>query len=104
MSCLRSACSSPVEAPSGGSREVDPRCRRRPTASSTPLVASGIPSSHHNLLVTMRILRTYARVYTNDLEAVLAPLTAVTDESTSIRFAMPNGLELATIGRVLVVA
>lgn len=52
----------------------------------------------------MRIFRTYARAYADDLDAVLAPLTAVTGEPFSTRFTMPNGLELATVGRVLVVA
>jgi hypothetical protein len=68
------------------------------------MVASGIPASQHALLVIMRIFRTYARVYTDDLDAVLAPLTAVTGESISTRFTVPNGLQLATVGRVLVVA
>ncbi|MCQ8193498.1 VOC family protein [Streptomyces rugosispiralis] len=52
----------------------------------------------------MRILRTYARVYATDLDAALTPLTAVTGEPITTRFTMPNGLELATVGRVLVVA
>lgn len=52
----------------------------------------------------MRIFRTYARAYANDLDAVLVPLTAVTGEPVSTRFTMPNGLELATVGQVLVVA
>ncbi|MGV9249291.1 hypothetical protein [Streptomyces sp. NPDC003710] len=52
----------------------------------------------------MRIFRTYARAYANDLDAVLAPLTTVTGEPISTRFTMPNGLELAMVGHVLVVA
>lgn len=52
----------------------------------------------------MRILRTYARVYADDLDAVLASMQAVTGEPVSGRFSMPNGLELATVGRILVVA
>lgn len=52
----------------------------------------------------MRILRTYARVYAADLDAVLAPLSAVTDQPVTSRFTMPNGLELAAVGQVLVVA
>ncbi|MEV0264284.1 hypothetical protein AB0I49_23525 [Streptomyces sp. NPDC050617] len=52
----------------------------------------------------MRIFRTYARAYADDLDAMLAPFTAVTGEPVSTRFTMPNGLELATVGRVLVVA
>jgi hypothetical protein len=52
----------------------------------------------------MRIFRTYARVYATDLDEVLAPLIAVTGESVTTRFTMPNGLELAAIGQVLVVA
>lgn len=67
-------------------------------------MVSGIRASHLALLVIMRIFRTYARVYAADLDAVLAPLTAVTGEPIGTRFTMPNGLELATVGRVLVVA
>lgn len=52
----------------------------------------------------MRILRTYARVYTDSLDAVLTPLSTVTGEPVAARFAMPDGLELATIGRILVIA
>jgi hypothetical protein len=52
----------------------------------------------------MRIFRTYARVYTTDLNAVLAPLSTATDEPITSRFRMPNGLELAAVGQVLVVA
>lgn len=52
----------------------------------------------------MRILRTYARVYADDLDAVLTSMQAVTGEPVSGRFSMPNGLELATVGRILVVA
>lgn len=67
-------------------------------------MAGGISVSLDTLLVIMRIFRTYARAYANDLDAVLAPLTTVTGEPISTRFTMPNGLELATVGRVLVVA
>ncbi|MFE9611798.1 hypothetical protein [Streptomyces sp. NPDC006012] len=52
----------------------------------------------------MRIFRTYARVYATDLDAVLAALSTVTDEPITSRFTMPNGLELAAVGQVLVVA
>ena len=52
----------------------------------------------------MRIFRTYARVYATDMDTALAPLSAVTGEPITTRFTMPNGLELATVGRVLVVA
>ena len=52
----------------------------------------------------MRVYRTYARVYADNVDAVIAPLSAVTGEPVATRFSMPNGLELATIGRVLVVA
>lgn len=52
----------------------------------------------------MRIFRTYARAYADDLDPVLAPLTAAAGEPVSMRFTMPNGLELAAVGRVLVVA
>ncbi|WP_246585866.1 VOC family protein [Streptomyces yatensis] len=54
--------------------------------------------------MSMRIFRTYARVYAADLDAALAPLSAVTGEPITTRFTMPNGLELATIGQILVVA
>ncbi|MFF0645026.1 hypothetical protein ACFYVV_15610 [Streptomyces tendae] len=60
--------------------------------------------SLETLLTIMRIFRTYARAYANDLDAVLAPLTTVAGEPVSTRFTMPNGLELATVGHVLVVA
>ncbi|GAA0644423.1 hypothetical protein GCM10009548_06660 [Streptomyces malaysiensis subsp. malaysiensis] len=56
------------------------------------------------MLVGMRIFRTYARVYAADLDAVLASLGTVTGEPVTTRFTMPNGLELAAIGQVLVVA
>ncbi|AQW50384.1 hypothetical protein SHXM_03847 [Streptomyces hygroscopicus] len=59
---------------------------------------------HDTLPLSMRIFRTYARVYATDLDAALAPLTALTGEPITTRFTMPNGLELATVGRVLVVA
>lgn len=52
----------------------------------------------------MRVFRTYARAYTDDLDAVLASLTAATGEPISTRITMPNGLELASVGRVLLVA
>lgn len=76
-------------------------------SSETHVLAStarGIPASLDALLVIMRIFRTYARAYGDDLDAVLAPLTTVTGEPVSTRFTMPNSLELATVGRVLVVA
>ncbi|WP_194896808.1 VOC family protein [Catenulispora pinisilvae] len=52
----------------------------------------------------MRVFRTYARVYAADLDPVLAAMQAVTGESVATRFSMPNGLELASVGRILVVA
>jgi hypothetical protein len=52
----------------------------------------------------MRIFRTYARVYGRDLDAVAVPLGEMTGEPVTGRFALPNGLELAAVGRVLVVA
>lgn len=67
-------------------------------------MARGISVSLDALLMIMRIFRTYARAYANDLDAVLVPLTTVTGEPISTRFTMPNGLELATVGQVLVVA
>lgn len=51
------------------------------------------------MLVIMRIFRTYARAYADDLDAVLAPLTTVTGEPITNRLTMPNGLELASVGR-----
>lgn len=52
----------------------------------------------------MRILRTYARVYAADLDAAAEPLSLATGQPVTSRFALPNGLELATVGRVLIVA
>lgn len=52
----------------------------------------------------MRVLRTYARAYAPDLDEALTPLINVTGEPVDSRFSMPNGLELATVGGVLVVA
>jgi hypothetical protein len=52
----------------------------------------------------MRVLRTYARVYATDLDAVVPALTRMTGQPVEDRFGLPNGLELATVGRVLVVA
>lgn len=52
----------------------------------------------------MRIYRTYARVYTDNLDTALTGLHAATGEPVGSRFSMPNGLELATIGRILVLA
>jgi len=52
----------------------------------------------------MRIFRTYARVYTADLDAAVTALTAVTGEPVEGRFAIPDGPELAIVGRTLVVA
>ncbi|MEV5867019.1 hypothetical protein AB0L79_10300 [Streptomyces tendae] len=72
--------------------------------SAAVCTGDGIPVSLETLLTIMRIFRTYARAYANDLDAVLAPLTTVAGEPVSTRFTMPNGLELATVGRVLVVA
>lgn len=56
------------------------------------------------MLCAMRILRTYARVYTTDLDAVSASLAAATGEPVTSRFSLPNGPDLATVGEVLVVA
>lgn len=53
---------------------------------------------------TVRILRTYARVYAHDLDAAAEPLSRATGQPISSRFALPNGLQLATVGRVLIVA
>ncbi|MCF3961701.1 VOC family protein [Streptomyces fuscigenes] len=51
----------------------------------------------------MRILRTYARVYVADLDAALPQLGGLAGEPVTSRFTMPNGLELAAVGRVLAV-
>jgi hypothetical protein len=56
------------------------------------------------MLCAMRILRTYARVYTTDLDTVSASLAAATGEPVTSRFSLPNGPDLATVGEVLVVA
>src|SRR4051794_29959801 len=56
-------------------------------------------------MLPMQVLRTYARAYTNSrLDDVLPVLTRATAQPVDTRFAMPNGLELAAVGRVLVVA
>lgn len=70
------------------------------------LVGDGGRNNHSpsRLGVGMQIFRTYARVYATDLDAVLAPLSTVSDEPITSRFTMPNGLELAVVGQVLVVA
>lgn len=52
----------------------------------------------------MRIFRTYARIYTQNLDEALMPLQAVAGERVDSRFSLPNGLESATVGRVLVLA
>ncbi|MBS2536438.1 hypothetical protein KGQ20_27120 [Catenulispora sp. NF23] len=52
----------------------------------------------------MRVFRTYARVYAADLDPVLAAMQTVTGEPIATRFSMPNGLELGSVGRILVVA
>jgi hypothetical protein len=52
----------------------------------------------------MKVLRTYARVYTANLDDVVPALSRVTGQPVGTRFTMPNGLELATVGRMLVLA
>lgn len=58
----------------------------------------------------MRVYRTYARVYGRDMDALLDRLAAATGELVSGRFALAGagaegtGVEVATVGRVLVVA
>jgi hypothetical protein len=52
----------------------------------------------------MKILRTFARVYADRLDDVVSALQAVSGEPVQLRFALPNGLELAAVGDVLVVA
>lgn len=52
----------------------------------------------------MRLLRTYARVYAASLDEALSSLSSLTGQPVDIRFELPNGLELATVGNVLVVA
>jgi len=54
--------------------------------------------------VTVRVLRTYARVYAADLDDVVPALSRVTGRPVTNRFSLPNGLQLATVGRILVVA
>ncbi len=52
----------------------------------------------------MEVLRTYARVYASDLDAAVSALSRGTGQPVGLRFDLPNGLALATVGRVLVVA
>ena len=52
----------------------------------------------------MQVLRTYARAYVSSLDEALGPLSSVTGTPPGLRFAMPNGLELAAVGNVLIVA
>ncbi|SUA44922.1 Uncharacterised protein [Nocardia africana] len=52
----------------------------------------------------MQVLRTYARVYTSNLETTTAALTAATGVRVGMQFDMPNGLRLASIGQILIVA
>lgn len=52
----------------------------------------------------MRVLRTYARAYASNLDEALGALSSVTGRPAGMRFTMPNGLELAAVGAVLVVA
>jgi hypothetical protein len=52
----------------------------------------------------MRVLRTYARAYASGLKEVLGPLASISGEPAGTGFSMPNGLELAAVGNVLVVA
>ena len=52
----------------------------------------------------MRVLRTYARADASDLDEVLGPLATATGEPPGGRFTMPDGLELAAKGGVLVIA
>ena len=54
--------------------------------------------------MTVRVLRTYARAYAPDLDEALGPLISVTGTPAGIRFSLPDGLQLAAVGRVLVVA
>lgn len=51
----------------------------------------------------MRVLRTYARVYTSDFDSTVSALTAATGDAVGTRFDMPNGLRLAAIGQILLV-
>jgi len=54
--------------------------------------------------VIMQVFRSYARVYTAELDTLVSVLASLVGEPVEARFSMPNGLELAMIGRVLVVA
>jgi hypothetical protein len=77
------------------------------TQCSLPVLVTqggGNRRSPRSVQTIVRILRTYARVYAANLDAVLPVLSRVCAQSVGTRFRMPNGLELATVGRVLVVA
>ncbi len=50
------------------------------------------------------MLRTYARAYAPDLDQAPGPLTSVTGTPAGTRFSLPDGLQLAAVGQVLVVA
>ena len=52
----------------------------------------------------MKILRTYARVYAADLDEVVPVLSRLIGQPVTTTFTLPNGLRLATVGRILVVA
>jgi hypothetical protein len=52
----------------------------------------------------MRVLRTFARIYTSEPETTTAALTAATGDRVGLQFDMANGLRLASVGRILVVA
>jgi hypothetical protein len=52
----------------------------------------------------MRVLRTYARAYTANLDEAVTALSGATGQPVVSRFSMPDGLELAAVGGVLVVA
>ena len=52
----------------------------------------------------MRVFRTFARAYVSYLDPVLAPLSAVSGEPVGIRVTSPSGIQVATVGDVLVTA
>jgi hypothetical protein len=54
--------------------------------------------------MNVKVLRAYARVYAAALDEVLPALSAVTGQPAGLRFNMPNGLQLAAVGNILVVA
>jgi hypothetical protein len=63
-----------------------------------------MPVCRRAFVSAMRVLRTYARIYTSELETTTAASTAATGDRVGLQFDMANGLRLASVGRILVVA